>query len=517
MPFTDSFASWTCIRAERDGGKTALVGGNERVSYAELERRSAKVAGALAVQGVAKGDRVVAVLKNRCEFLELLFGTARLGAVFVPLNFRLSGDELTLLLRDCEPRVVVAQAAVEAAVREGLAGSGSGVPLLLVDGAGAAYAAWRDSGGERPPVPVAPGDPALIQYTSGSTGSPKGAVITHENVLWNVFNYVTDWDLVSTDTTLVLNPIFHAVLHILTMPLLYKGGTVVLMEDFAAAQAIDLLERERVTVLFGIPTSLALIADEPSFPTADLAALRFVDSGGSACPLPLIARYTARGIPYRQGYGLTETTSSSTQLEPEEDTRKRGSIGRPFFHMEAKVVRDDGGAADPDEPGELQLRGRNICDGYWRNPEATARAFTEDGWFRTGDVARQDADGFLFIVDRKKDIIISGGENIASIEVEQTILAHPAVREAAVIGVPHARWGESPRAIVAAGGPVSAEEIIAHCRGRIAHYKCPTSVVFVDELPKMTNGKISKIELRRLYGEGSLPVDPGPRQRQEGK
>ena len=334
-----------------------------------------------------------------------------------------------------------------------------------------------------------PSDPVSIVYTSGTTGSPKGAVITHDNVAANVQNYLADWDLRRDDVTLMVNPIFHVVLYIAPVPLLFKGGTTVLMEEFDPAEAVRLAEAEGVTVWFAIPTSWQMILDVPGFADADLSKLRFVGSGGAACPGPIMDRFAELGIPYRQGYGLTESTSSGTTMQPEDQATHRGSIGRTFFHTEARIADD----------GELLLRGRNICAGYWGKPEETAAAFDPDGWFHTGDIATMDEDGFIFIVDRKKDLIISGGENIASVEVEQAVVSHPAVREAAVIGVPHERWGETPLAIVALepGCELDEEELIAHCRERIARYKCPTRVAIVDELPKTASGKISKSELRR--------------------
>jgi fatty-acyl-CoA synthase len=429
--------------------------------------------------------------------------------VFVPVNFRLASPEIEYVVRDSGARLLVGQESTQAETRP--AAERAGIPYLAVDGPDAGYAAWRDGASPAGPVVVDSDEPAMIIYTSGTTGPPKGAVITHENVMFNVLNYVGDWDLRADDVTVVVNPIFHVVLHILTVPLLWKGGTVVLMEEFDPSAALRIVADEGVTILFAIPTAWQMLIDAPEWESTDLSRLRFIGSGGAAASRRLMDTFARRGLAYRQGYGLTETTSSATVMDAADQERKPGSIGRPFFNVEARIVADDLSACPPGTQGELHLRGRNIVRGYWNKPEETADSFLADGWFRTGDVAYADEDGFLFLVDRKKDIIISGGENIASVEVEQTLLAHDAVIDAAVVGVPHERWGETPRAIVALrrGASVDERELIAFCRERIAHYKCPTSVVFLPELPKTATGKIAKAQLREQYGAGQVAAGLG--------
>jgi fatty-acyl-CoA synthase len=501
---SDNIGSWTGLRARRDPHRTALVVGDQRTDYAELERRAGLVAGALREAGVKPGRRVATALKNRVEFVEMLFGTARAGAIFVPLNFRLSSEEVAYALGDSGAEIVVVQEDTASAVAAALdLLEGERPRVISVDGPGADYDAWRDAAYSLDPHPVRPEDPVSIVYTSGTTGPPKGAVLTHGGVLSNVENYLADWDLRRDDATLVVNPIFHVVLYILTVPLLYKGGKVVLMEDFDPAEAVRLAEAEEITVWFAIPTAWQMMLATPELEQLDTSRLRFIGSGGAACPQPLMNRFAELGLDYRQGYGLSETTSSATTMGPGDQARKPGSIGRPFFHVEYRIVDDEGKVLAPGEAGEIQLRGRNVCAGYWRKPKETAESFDADGWFSTGDIGRADSEDFIWIVDRKKDLIISGGENISSIEVEQAVVSHPRVEEAVVVGLPHERWGETPCAVLTTtdGDELDAAELIAHCRERIAHYKCPTVVITVAELPKTATGKISKLAVRELIAD----------------
>jgi fatty-acyl-CoA synthase len=498
---SDNIGSWTGLRARRDPHRTALVVGEQRTDYAELERRAGLVAGAIREAGIKPGARVATALKNRLEFVEMLYGTARAGAIFVPLNFRLSSEEVAYALGDSGAEVVVVQEDTAAAVAAALdLLDGERPRVISVDGPGADYDAWRDAALPLDPHPVRPEDPVSIVYTSGTTGPPKGAVLTHGGVMSNVENYLADWDLRRDDATLVVNPIFHVVLYILTVPLLYKGGKVVLMEDFDPDEAMRLAEKEEITCWFAIPTAWQMMLASPELENLDLTRLRFVGSGGAACPQPLMDRFAELGLDYRQGYGLSETTSSATTMGPEDQKRKPGSIGRPFFNVEYRIVDEGGEPLAPGGVGEIQLRGRNICAGYWRKPKETAESFDADGWFSTGDIGRADEEDFIWIVDRKKDLIISGGENISSIEVEQAVVSHPRVAEAVVIGLPHERWGETPCAVVTTvdGDELDQAELIAFARERIAHYKCPTVVITVAELPKTATGKIAKLQVREL-------------------
>lgn len=506
----DNAAYWLSIRARRDPDRVAVVAGDERITYSALYDHAARAAGALAAMGVQRGDRVAVALKNRPEFLEVLFATLSIGAIFVPLNFRLAAEQVRYALEDSGARLIIVQKATDGAVAEALAGIEGELPVIRVDGPDADYRRWRNSAVLLPAVGVEPTDPASIVYTSGTTGAPKGAVLTHDGILTNIHNYLFDWDLRRNDVTIVVNPIFHVVLYILCVPLLYKGGRVVLLEDFDAEEAIRLAEKEKVTVWFAIPTTWQTILSSPALPDWDRRRIRFIGSGGAACPATLMERIAELDLPYRQGYGLSETTSSATTMAPDNQAERPGSVGQPFVFTQARIADNDGNEVPTGSTGEIQLRGRNICSGYWNKPEETAESFDADGWFRTGDLGRMDDEGFIWIVDRKKDVIISGGENIGSIEVEQVVIDHPSVAEAAVIGVPHPHWGETPCAVVVAepGANVEADALIAFCRQRLAHYKCPTSVVVVDALPKTASGKIAKAAVRKLV-ERAVPTTKG--------
>ena len=503
---SDSIGAWPAIHAELHPERQALVTGMQRLTYGEMDRRAAQVAGALRDLGVERGDRVAVNLKNRNEFLEVLFGAARLGAILVPLNYRFAAGEIAFVLGDCGAKAVVAQAATyeETAKAASYAEVEQDCPVLTVGRRGD-YEQWRDAATGVGPQGADPADPVVILYTSGTTGTPKGVILTNENTITNAHGFIAEWDYRIDDTTLVVNPIFHVVLQIMTLPFLYLGARVELMEDFDPALALTIMQREPVTAMFAIPTAWQMITALPEFADADLSALRFGATGGAAPPLSLLETFDRRGITFAQGFGMTETCAGATTMRPGESVHKLGAVGRPFMHVEAKVIRDDESVCAPGERGELVVRGRNVTPGYWNRSEETAAAFTHDGFLRSGDIAVEDGDGFFSIVDRKKDLIISGGENISSVEVEQVLYRHEAVAEVGVIGVPDEQWGETPRAVVALkpGAQATEQELIDHTRERLAHFKCPRSVVFLDALPKTATGKIRKAELR-----GSEAAEP---------
>ncbi|PSL51869.1 fatty-acyl-CoA synthase [Saccharothrix carnea] len=483
--------SWPYRRARMSPGRVAIVHSGS-VTYARFAVRVTRLAHRLRAAGVGPGDRVAYLGPNHPSFVEAMFAAHVLGAIFVPVNFRLTAPEVGHVLADSGPSLLVHAPQCAEVVR------GSGFPgaVVAVD---EGYEQWLAEGSADPIDEVVDvDDAALILYTSGTTGRPKGAVLTHANLIWNTYNLLVGMDITSSERTLVSAPLFHvAALAQTLLPTFIKGGRVVITSSWDVDRVYDVIERERITYAFGVATMYADLAASPRWATADLSSLRHLLCGGAAVPDSLIRAYQARGLTFCQGYGLTEAAPGATFLEAGESVRKVGSAGVPVFFGDVRVVRDEGVDAAVDEPGEVLVRGPNVTPGYWRDPGATAAAFHPDGWFRTGDVGRFDLDGHLFVVDRLKDMFISGGENVYPAEVENALVEHPDVVEAAVIGVPDPRWGEVGRAFVrcAAGGP-SPAQLRAFLLTRLAKYKVPVHIDLVDHLPRTASGKVHKPALR---------------------
>jgi fatty-acyl-CoA synthase len=491
--------SWPARRARKTPHRTALIFEGRSVSYAELHDRVLRLARVLRERGIGPGDRVAFLGPNHPAFLEALFAAGVLGAVFVPLNIRLSAPELAFQLADSE-------AALLLAVRQDpelLAELAASTPVLAAEGPDH-QALLAGADGAAPAAEVGLDDLCMIMYTSGTTGRPKGAMLSHGNVAWNSLNVLVDVDLGADEVTLVSAPLFHtAALNMTCLPTLLKGGTVVLEPGFDADRALELIPRHRITCLFGVPTMYDMLADAPAWDRADLRSLRTLICGGAPVPARTIRRYLGRGLAFVQGYGLTEAGPGVLLLDHADALAHAGSAGVPHFFTEVRLVRPDGRAADVGEPGEVQARGPHVIAGYWRLPEASEPAFSADGWLRTGDVAVADGQGYLRLVDRLKDMVISGGENVYPAEIENALLEHPAVAECAVFGVPDPKWGEVGRAVVVlrAGAVADAGELLAHLDGRLARYKIPKSVVFTDALPRSGAGKVLKGPLREAFGK----------------
>ncbi|GLX96181.1 long-chain fatty acid--CoA ligase [Herbidospora sp. NBRC 101105] len=472
---------WPARRARMSPGRTAFVYAGRAVTYAEFHERTTRLASRLDIR---PGDRVAYLGPNHVALAETMFATHLRGGVFVPLNFRLAGPEIMYMLRDSGASLLVYDPAH--------AQKGVEIPAADLD----EIETWIAAGDPAPiDVAVAPEDVALILYTSGTTGSPKGAMLTHANLVWNCVNMMIGVDLTSTEVTLISAPLFHvAALNQTLLPTFLKGGTSVIMPSWNADRCYDLIEEHRVTWMFGVTTMFADFARSPRWRDADLSSLRTLMSGGAPIPVALIRAYQERGLVFCQGYGLTETAPGATFLEAADSERRAGSAGVPVFFADVRVD------APPGTPGEVLIQGPNVTPGYWRNPAATAAALTEDGWFHSGDIGVMDGEGHLTIVDRVKDMYISGGENVYPAEVEAVLFTHPAVAEAAVVGVPDPRWGEVGRAFLVpvAGAEVSTGELTAFLRDRLAKYKIPVYFDVVDALPKTGSGKIRKPELRAL-------------------
>jgi fatty-acyl-CoA synthase len=461
-------------------------------SYRWLYRASCRLAGALETWGVLPGDRVAVLAASEPEYFPLFFALQRLGAMLVPLNFRLAPRELEHIVADAQPRLLLVHG-------DFLAASAGCVAARRMD-----FAAVRTVlAAEHLPHVDLPfrgsfREPCMVLYTSGTTGLPKGALITPEMLFWNSVSTGLRLDLTHDDVALSFLPFFHTSgWHVLNTPLFHRGAKVVFLKKFEPGRVLRLCDEHRVSILFGVPTTLDLMARTPDFAQASLRSVRFAIVGGEPMPLELIRTWEGRGIAIRQGFGLTEFGPNVFSLSASDSVRKMGSIGFPNFYVEARVVADDGSTIEDDRVGELWLKGPACTPGYWRN-EAATRDALRDGWFLTGDLVRRDAEGFFFVAGRKKDMFISGGENVYPVEVERFLSTHPKVREVAVLGVPDPRWGEVGKAFVAPheGQALTAEELLAFCHGQLARYKIPRYVEVRQELPKGDSGKILKRALR---------------------
>ncbi|GAA1976413.1 long-chain fatty acid--CoA ligase [Catenulispora subtropica] len=497
--------SWPARRARKTPHRVALIHEERSFSYAELHDRVRRLARILRDRGVRRGDRVAFLGPNHPAFLETLFAAGVLGAVFVPLNSRLTVPELRYQLDDCGAALLVA---VRAPLAGELGGRGEAgrPPTLAAEGGEyeALLAAAEPLGWDER---VGPDDLCLIMYTSGTTGRPKGAMLTHGNMTWNSLNVLIDVDLTAEEVTLVSAPLFHiAALGMTCLPTLLKGGTAVLESGFDAARTLELIARYRVTCLFGVPAMYEMLAAEPGWDAADLSSLSNLMCGGAPVPARTIRRYLDRGLSFMQGYGMTEAAPGVLLLDRRDCGEHAGTAGVPQFFTDVRLVRpDDGGPAGVGEPGEVLVAGPNVTPGYWQLPAQTEAAFRDGAWFRSGDVATVDEAGYVRLVDRVKDMIISGGENIYPAEVEDALSEHPEILECAVIGVPDERWGEVGCAVVVlrpgapAGLAADPVTLLSRLDGRLARYKIPKTVVVVDALPRNAVGKLLKEPLRRRF------------------
>jgi fatty-acyl-CoA synthase len=487
----EGLGSWPERRARKTPGRVAVVFEGRTTTYTELGARVRRLAAVLRERGVTQGDRVAYLGPNHPAFLETFFATATLGAVFVPLNTRLAAPELSYMLDDSGARLLVfgpeqAETVAGLAVRDRIAVAGEYEELL-----GGAPAEPID-------VPVSFDDTCMIMYTSGTTGHPKGAMLTHGNLTWNCYNLLVDLDLAGDEVALVNAPMFHtAALNHTVLPVFLKGGTNVLVSKFDPTQTFDLIAEHRITLTFGVPAMFQQIALSPRWASADLSSLRILHCGGAPVPTPLIRTYQDRGLTFVQGFGMTEASPGVLLLRPDDSVRKAGSAGTPMFFTDVRVVAPDGTDAAVGEPGEVVVRGPNVMAGYWQRPDETARTL-DGGWLHSGDVATVDDEGYLTIVDRIKDMIISGGENIYPAEIESVLYEHPAVAECAVVGVPDERWGEVGRVLVVLrdGASATPEELLGFLDGRLARYKIPRTAVVVDTLARNASGKLLRHKLR---------------------
>jgi fatty-acyl-CoA synthase len=504
--------SWPERRLRISPERPAIWFEGTTTTHGEFALRVRRAASALSSLGVRRGDRVAWFGANHPSALELLYACGQLGAIWVPVNARLTAPEaryvlehsgatvvmhgrdhgaLAGALRDVVPTWVAAESPVE----------GGTASLPYEELLAAAAPEPRDE-------PVALDHPCLIMYTSGTTGRPKGAVLTHGNMTWNAVNQFMGMDVAQDERTLGLAPLFHiGGLNGTVNPTLLRGGCVVLVRRFDPAGTLAVIEEQRVTSFFAVPTMLDAMAREPAFATRDLSALRTIGAAGAPLPLPTLRTWLDRGVTMQQCYGMTEAAPGCTVLDSADAERKVGSAGKPVFFTDLRVVRADGTEAGTDEVGEVIVSGPNIMAGYWNEPERTAEVLA-DGWYGTGDAGSLDDEGFLYIRDRYKDMIISGGENIYPAEIESALLELPGVVEAAVIGVPDEKWGEAGLAVLVAalGAERDPDAIRTALRARLAAFKIPRQIRFTEELPKTATGKIRKPDLRAQYVHPEEPT-----------
>ncbi|MFA7499093.1 MAG: long-chain fatty acid--CoA ligase, partial [Leucobacter sp.] len=484
---------------------------DRKVTYAEFAASISRFAASLRADGVGPGDRVAYAGHNSLNFLLTYFAAVSVGAAFLPLNFRLAGPEVRTVLLDARPDVLVSEPGQAETISAFIDELSVRHPLLIDDDENIesdfqdprwmSFQEFRSASPEGVThMPQDENDLAALLYTSGTTGKPKGVMLTHGNLWWGQANVDSVLDTRFGDVSLAVAPLFHiGGFNAFSLRTITRGGTLVIRRQFDPAQALADLVKHRVNSMFLVPAMLAAIQRQEGFDQADLSVLRSTTVAGAPVPPALIELYAQKNVMLQQAWGLTETAPFATQLESAMTTKKLGSCGVPMPYGSVKIVDPDSlREVEPGQTGEMWVQGPNVSVGYWNNPEATSAAFTSDGWFRTGDIGYVDADGYFFIVDRLKDMIISGGENIYPAEIENALNAHPNITDAAVVGVPHEKWGETVCAVVSfAKDPLSLEELREFLSGRIARYKLPSRLVITDVVTRNGAGKLDKVQIRR--------------------
>jgi fatty-acyl-CoA synthase len=489
VDLVDITAKRAALSPERIAFENAVTG--RTLTYAALENRCARAAAVLASLGVSREDRVAILCRNRIEFFEIMFACAKLGAILAPLNWRAPAAELAGLMADCTPKVLVygredaaTAAALPSVPRIGLDHdyelSLADAAPLQTDRRWAGDATW------------------FLMYTSGTTGQPKGVIQTYQMSAVNAFHVTHAFGVNAGDTTLNFLPLFHtAGIQLVTLPTLIAGGTVIVMPGFDAGRALELMAR--IDVFFGVPTAYQQLSLHPGFDSADFSRMRAWGCGGAPLADVLVERFAGKGARVCNGYGMTETGPTAFVAAPEDALGKIGSVGKPQMLLDVRLVDANGRDVADGEVGEIWMRGPGLTPGYWQRPNETAKAFTSDGWLKSGDIGRRDGDGCYYVAGRIKEMYISGGENVYPAEVENVLARHPAVQEAAVIGVADETWGEVGCAFVvlkADARPTGANDLIQFCRGNLAGFKTPKRIVFVDDFPRTAAGKVQKHLLR---------------------
>jgi fatty-acyl-CoA synthase len=476
-------------RARVTPAKLALVSieTGERLTYGDLDVRAQSFAAALGSMGIAAGDRFGILAHNSVDFVALFFAAGKIDAIVVPLSTRATAHELEVILRDCGMKLLV--------YGDEFAETARALPV--------ASSRIHDlPTSDHQPLISRRHDPEAtycLLYTSGTTGKPKGVMIPRRQLYWNGYNTAVDWDLRADDISPIYTPLYHAGgVAAFLIPIFCAGGTIVVHRSFDVSAVWKSIQEDRCTVVLGVPTIWKMLMDAPEFATANLDQVRWFISGGAPLPQFIIDSYQKRGVVFKQGYGMTEVGVNCFTMTVEDSYNKPGSIGRPMMFTAVKVVDGDGTPVRTGEVGEMWIRGPHVSKGYWNNEDSTRAAYGEDGWFRTGDLARCDEDGFFYIAGRRKDMFISGGVNVYPAEIEAELVAHPLVVDAAVVPIADEKWGEVGVAFVV--GRISADELTSYLTERIAKYKVPRRFVFVESLPRTPYGKVMKEQLKLLLG-----------------
>lgn len=511
---------WLQKRAKLSPQRVALIdtlNQNKSITYAEWDRKANRTAHFLRESlGVRKGDLVAVLAKNSVEYLDIWFSLAKVGGILQTLNWRLTPYEIAALLKDAPP---------VALIYDGIRGNSQSIADTIQSlrglapdtikwvsmteplGPGDLQLSLRNKYPDTPPPsPALSFDyPWVICYTGGTTGLPKGAVLSYRSITANAINTIISWGLSSDDVTILNSPLFHTGgLNVFTAPLVYAGGASVVCQEFDLEQTFDLLDKGPATIWFGVPTMFVNMQNHPRWEMVDFSHLKIIISGGAPCPLPVFERFWAKGVDFKTGYGLTEAGPNTFWLPGEEVRQKPGAVGYPLFHVDVRLIDEQGLSVGPGVVGELLIRGPHVFSGYWNDPQATSDTL-RDGWLHTGDLASYDQDGCFQIMGRLKDMIISGGENIYPSEIENVLHAHPDVIEAAVIGVPDEKWGEVGWAIIVTrpDADPSQKALLEHCGERLARYKIPKRFIITSQpLPKTGANKVDKNALVETYGKG---------------
>jgi len=500
----DWIRKWSLLHPQ----KKALIFEDQPFTYLEVNQRTNQLCHLLLNGGVKKGDRVAVLLHNCHQYVEIFFGLSKIGAILVPLNWRLAGPELEFIIQDSSSRMLIFETEFEevvASIRPKLNLSNGDFLALgptLPDWAKDYERALLDNPVHEPlvSVPVGDEDPHVLMYTSGTTGVPKGAVLSHRKTFFNVLNADTFNDLTSRDIIIILRPMFHSGgLLVDAAPVLYKGGTLILKKRFRPHEILETIQKYQVTLLELPATVYQFILQQCDLTQYDMSSVRRYLTGGERIPEAMLMEYYRKGIIISQIFGLTEA-STITFLSPERAVDKIGSVGLPVFHGEVRIIDKEGKDISPGEVGEIVVKGPTLMSGYWNRPDLTAETI-RDGWLYTGDLARMDEDGYIYIVDRERDMYISGGENVYPAEIEKVLHTHPKIFDVGIIGVPDEKWGEVGKAyiVLKPGEGMSEQEFLQFLRGKVAKYKIPKYVEYVEDLPKTASGKIQKFILKEWH------------------